>query len=106
MPMSIPKPLVFGDIDLHYMTFAEAQVVPFTGEHQPSLVKSVALIVVAAKRKEARIITYRLAPLRVTNTSTSIMKLRNRSNFKMAVVTRARGVVVCNTCFRPRCICS
>ncbi len=40
MPMLIPKPRVLGDIDLHYMTFAEAQLFPFTGEHQPSLTKS------------------------------------------------------------------
>ena len=56
MPMPIPKPLVLGDIDLHYTTFAEAQVLPFTGKHQPSLVKSVARIVAAAKRKEASIV--------------------------------------------------
>ena len=106
MPMPIPKPLVMGDVDLPYMTFAEAQVLPFTGEHQPSLVKSAARIAAAAKRKEASIAASRLAPSRVTNTLTSITKLKNRSNFKMAAATRVRGVVSCNTCFRPRCIYS
>ncbi len=106
MPMPIPKPFVLGDIDIHYMTFAEAQVLPFTSEHQPSLVKSAACIACDAKRKEASIAASRLAPSRVTSTLTSIMKLKNRSNFKMATATRVRGVVVCNTCFRPRCIYS
>ena len=87
------------------MTFAESQVIPFIGEHQPSLVKSVARIVAATKRnKEAKIAASRLAPSRVTNTLTFIMKLKDRSNFKMAAAIRVHGVVVCNTCFRPRCI--
>ena len=98
MRMPVPKPLVLGDIDLHYMTFDEARVLPFTNEHQPSLVKSVTRIVAAAERnKEARIAASRLAPSRVTHTSNSIMKLKDRSNFKMAAATRVRGVVVCNT---------
>jgi hypothetical protein len=88
------------------MNFVEAHVLPFTGEHQPSLVKSAARIAAAAKRKEARIVASRLAPSRVTNTLSSVTKLKNRSNFKIAAATRVRGVVVCNTCFRPRCIYS
>ena len=104
MPMPIPKPLVLGDIDLHYMAFAEAHVIPFTDEHQPSLMKSNARIDVAPKRKEASIIASRLALSRVTNILTYVMKHKNRSNFKLAAATRVRGVVVCNTCFRPRCI--
>jgi hypothetical protein len=40
MPIPIPKPKVLGDTDLHYLTFAEAQLLPFTGEHQLSLEKS------------------------------------------------------------------
>jgi hypothetical protein len=105
MPMPFPKPLVLGDIDFHYMTFAEAQVLPFIGEYQPSLVKSVARIVDTAKRnKEASIIASRLAPSRVTITLPFIMKLNDWSNLKMAAATKVRGVVVCNTCFRPRCI--
>ena len=68
MPMPIPKPLVMGDVDLHYMTLAEAHVLPFTGEHRPSLVKSDARIAAAAKRKEASIVASRLTPLRITNT--------------------------------------
>ena len=82
MPMPIPKPLVMGDIDLHYMTFAEAQVLPFTGEHQPSLVKSAARIATAAKSKEASIVASRLAPSRVTNILTSITKLKKSVEFQ------------------------
>jgi hypothetical protein len=39
MPMPIPKPIAVGDTieDLHYMSFADAQVLPFTNAHQPSL---------------------------------------------------------------------
>jgi hypothetical protein len=34
MPMHIPEPRVLGGADdLHYMTFANAQLYPFTGEH-------------------------------------------------------------------------
>jgi hypothetical protein len=38
--MHIPKPKVLEHTDLHLMNFAEAQVLPFTGEHQPSFEKS------------------------------------------------------------------
>jgi len=62
MPMPFPKSLVMGDVDRHYMTFAEAQVLPFTGEHQPSLVKFAARIAAASKRKEASIVASRLTP--------------------------------------------
>jgi hypothetical protein len=96
MPMLIQKPLVLDDIDLHYTTFAEAQVLPFTDEHQPSRVKSVARINVAVKRnKEASIVASSLDPSRVTNTLNYIMKLKDRSNFKMVAATIVRGVVVC-----------
>ena len=104
MKMPILKPLVLGDIDLHYMAFAEAQILPFTGEHQPSLVETAERIVVVAKRNEASIVASRLAPSRVTHTLAPIIQLKNRSNFKTAAITIVRGVLVCNTCFRPRCI--
>ncbi len=94
MPIPIPKPMVLGDIDLHYMIFAEAQVLPFAGEHQPSLLKSDARIVVAAKRKETSIVASRLAPSTVTNTMTSITKLNNLTNFKMAAANSPWSVVL------------
>ncbi len=39
MPMPIPKPTTVRDTsaDLHYMSFTDAQVLPFTNAHQPSL---------------------------------------------------------------------
>ena len=48
MPMSIPKPEMVREESesLAYMSFDEAQVLPFTGEHQPSL--AVALLRAAA----------------------------------------------------------
>jgi hypothetical protein len=52
--MLIPKPKVLGDINLHYMTFAEAQLLPFTGEHQSSLKKSALRTTSATKRNEVR----------------------------------------------------
>jgi hypothetical protein len=74
MPMPFPKPLVLGDIDLPYITFAESQVLPCIGEHQPSLVKSVARIVAAAKRnKETSIGASRLASSRVQMRSQSVV---------------------------------
>jgi len=79
--MPIPKPMVLVHVNLHYKKFAEAQVLPFTGEHRSFLEKIIERIVVAAKSKEASIVTSRLAPSRVTNTLTSIMKQKNMSNF-------------------------
>jgi len=39
MPMLIPKKSSIGNTpaDLHYMSFEEAQALPFTSEHQPFL---------------------------------------------------------------------
>ena len=36
----------------------------------------------------------------------NITKQRNKSNFKIGVATKVRGVVVCNNCRKPRCIYS
>jgi len=54
VPMHIPKPVVLGDVNLHYITFAEAQILPFiAGDYQPSLiVKSDERIVAAANQEE------------------------------------------------------
>ena len=53
MPMHIPKPRVLWDTDLHNMTFAEAQLFPFTGEHQPSLAKFALRKAVIDNKKKA-----------------------------------------------------
>ena len=39
MPMPIPKPILIGDqdIDVEYMSFADASILPFTNKHKPSL---------------------------------------------------------------------
>jgi hypothetical protein len=54
MPMPIPKPADVSEINigLHYLSFEEEQVLPFTNEHQPSLA-SVALRGAAREKKKA-----------------------------------------------------
>ena len=55
MPMPIPKPTSIGDTsaNLHYMSFEEAQALPFTSQHQPSLQESLLRIATGTKRREA-----------------------------------------------------
>ena len=52
MPMPIPKPIVIRDkdIDVEYMNFADARLLPFTNNHQPSL--AVAALCVATRQKK------------------------------------------------------
>jgi hypothetical protein len=53
--MPIPRPTFIGDAseDLHYMSFEEAKVLPFTFEHQPSLKATTLRIAIVAKKREA-----------------------------------------------------
>ena len=89
-----------------YMSFDEAQVLPFTGEHQPSLSDALLRAVADTKKKQARQRS-QLGSARVTySTAPNITKLKNKSSFKIASATRVRGSVVCNNCIRPRCIYS
>ena len=55
MPMPIPKPKGMGEevADLAYMSFAEAQLLQFTGEHQPSLAASRLRKDATTKKKQA-----------------------------------------------------
>jgi len=66
MLMPIPKPTTVGDtfVDLQYMSFADAQVLPFTNAHQPSLVATTLRLVIVAKKKQiALALTLRVARL-------------------------------------------
>ncbi len=102
MPMPIPKPIGVGDkeTDVLYMSFVEAHTLPFTNEHQTSLT---ATTLRAATRKKKTTIRQQIM-LRVASLSTapSITKLKNKSNFKIGVAAKVRGVVECNNCRKPR----
>jgi hypothetical protein len=107
MPMPIPKPTRIGDTveDLHYMSFEEAQVLPFTFEQQPAL-KATSLRIDAATKKEA-VARSKLGAVRVATTlSHNITKLKNKTAFKIAIAARVRGVMDCKSCLKPRCIYS
>jgi len=102
MPMSIIKQLEVGDksSDLHYLSFADAQVLPFTDKFQPSL--EATTLRVAAKKKKT-VASKNLGASRCA-LAPNIEKLKNRTCFKMGVASRVRGVVGCNNCMKPRCI--
>jgi hypothetical protein len=104
MPMPIIKQVEVGDksSDLHYLSFADAQVLPFTDKFQPSL--EATTLRVAAKKKKT-VASKNLGASRCA-LAPNIEKLKNRTCFKMGVASRVRGVVGCNNCMKPRCIYS
>ena len=104
MPMPIIKQVEVGDksLDLHYLSFADAQVLPFTNKLQPSL-ESTTLRVAAKKKKN--VATEQLGASRCA-LAPNIEKLKNRYCFKIGIASRVRGVVGCNNCMKPRCIYS
>ena len=108
MPMPILRPKGVGEVSeiLAYMSFDEAQVLPFTDEHQPSLAAALLRAVVATKKKQAHQRS-QLGSTRVTyTTAPNITKFKNKASFKIASASRVRGSVVCNNCIRPRCMYS
>ncbi len=81
MPMPIIKQVEVRDksSDLHYLSFADAQVLPFTNKFQPSL--EATTLSVAAKKKKTVASTY-LGASRCA-WAPNIEKLKNRNCFKM-----------------------
>jgi len=104
MPMPIPKSVDLSQIatDLHYLSFQEAQLLPFTNEHQPSLT-SIDLRDVAKQRKTT---TSQQLPASRVAQGPIITNLKNKSNFKIGVALKVQGVVECNRCHKPLCIYS
>jgi hypothetical protein len=103
--MPIPKPIVAGDKEIEYMSFADAHTLPFTNEHQPSL--AVTALRAATRKKKASIREQLPSSrLRVFPSAMNITKLKNKSDFKIGVAAKVRGVVECNNCKKPRCIYS
>jgi hypothetical protein len=99
MPMPIPKPIVAGDKEIEYMSFADAHTRPFTNEHQPSL--AVTALRAATRKKKASIREQLPSSRRrVFPFAMNITKLKNKSDFKIGVATKVRGVVECNNCKR------
>jgi hypothetical protein len=101
MPMPIPRHVgVFDkDSDVEYMTIEDARKLPFTNKHQPSLAATTLRI--ASRKKVA---APKNLPASRTPTASLITKLKNKSNFKIGVAWKCRGVVECQTCHKPRCI--
>jgi hypothetical protein len=68
------------------MSFEEAQVLPFTFEHQPSIKTTTLRIATAAKKREA-IARSELGAARVaTSLSSNITKLKNKNAFKILLL--------------------
>jgi hypothetical protein len=104
-PMPILKPADVSEIstDLHYLiSFQEAHILPLTNKHQSSLA-SVALRVVDREKKK---VASRQIPTSEVAQDPIITKLKNKSNFKIGVATKVRGVVKGKNCHKPRCIFS
>ena len=53
IPMPIPKPIVAGDKEIEYTSFADAHTFPFTNEHQPLL--AVTVVRDATRKKKTSI---------------------------------------------------
>ena len=94
MPLPLPLPSsVAGNTDLHYMSFEEAVLHPYSDMHQPSLQNrrrndNLAIGGVALGDREPR-----SAP-------------ENEQNNKLAQARFIRGVVHCKDCMKPRCLYS
>jgi hypothetical protein len=108
MPMPIPKPTIIGDTadDLHYMSFADAHVLPFTNAHQPSLAATAARLANAIKKKAAMAASKSGVARATSSMAYTITKLKNKTDFKIGILNRVRAVVVCKDCLKPRCIYS
>ena len=102
--MPILKQPKIGDntTDLQYLSFEDARKLPFTNKFQPSL--EITILRVAAKKKKTIAAQHfgasrwALAP--------KILKPKNKSNFKIGIASKVRGVVGCINCMKPRCIYS
>jgi len=101
------EPIVVGGIEtnVEYVSFDEAHTLPFTNEHQPSLA---ATTLRAANIKKKIVARQQVPSSRVTSLSTApnITKLKKKTNFKIGVAAKVRGVVGCNNCKKSRCIYS
>jgi len=98
--MPIPKPTRIGDTveNLHYMSFEEAQVLPFTSKHQLSLKATSLRIATVTKRREAVARSKLGVERSATTLSNKITKLKNKAVFKIAAAQRVRGVVDYKSC--------
>ena len=67
-----------------------AQKLPFTNEQQPSLATT---ILRAAARQKRKDLTRHLPASRVNASSSIITKLKKKTNFKIGVALKVRGVV-------------
>jgi hypothetical protein len=105
MPMPILKTIgvLNNDTDVEYTSFADAQKLPFANKHNTSVMAATTLRV-ASKKKQ--IVDRLQVPSSRTSIATIITKLKNKTNFKIGVASKDRGVVECNTCQKPRCIYS
>ena len=104
MPMPIPKPIDASELstNLHYLSFKDAQKLSFTNKHQPSL----ASIAMRAETRQRKITTRRQLSSSRLAQGPIITKLKNKSDFKIGVAQKVRGVMECMNCHKSRCIYS
>jgi hypothetical protein len=72
---------------MHYMSFEEAQVLPFDSEHQPSLKATTLRIDTATKRRETLARAKRGAARVATSLSHNITELNNQIVFNILYST-------------------
>jgi len=90
MPLPIPKPQDMLRSNLHYVSFEEAVMQPFSDEHQPSL---------KIRRREENLSRDVALGSRDTRATEAEQNKLTQSNF-------TRGVVKCKDCMKPRCLYS
>ena len=107
LPMSMPviKPSELWDksTDLEYLSFTEAQRLPFTNKYQPSL-EPIPLRA-AARKKKTQAAIHPLAPSQFAS-DLFVTKLKRITGFPIGIAVRVRGVVECKKCSKLRCIYS
>ena len=102
MPMPIFKQPEIGDntANLQYLSFEDARKLPLTSKFQPSLETTSSRV---APKKKKTIAIQHLGASRCA-LAPNIFKLKNKSNFKIGIASKVRGVVGCIYCMKPLCI--
>ncbi len=102
MPILKPAELLDKEADLHYLSFVDAQKLPFTNKYQPSLEVIAKRVATTQKRKATD------QAMRGSQFTFAIVvtKLYNKERFKIGVAIKICGVVECNQCSKPHCIYS
>jgi len=88
MPLPIPNPPIPRHTDLHYVSYEEAALLPFTDDHQPSL---------QSRRQE-----WALAPGGEVSLGDRELRGDASKHHKLMQTKFLRGLVKCKDCMIPR----